>query len=116
MFLKGRREVSLIIKPHGVSHLRDVDVALNKKLGSLLQSQVADKLGRRYACYLLHLTVQLGAADAHFLGQHLYIEVGILYILVHALHDTLHQGIVVALHLYPFYLVRLPLCAREFAP
>ena len=59
--------------------------------------------------------MQLGAADANLLGQHVDIEVAIRQILVNGFHNTFHQQLVVALDLRRLHLVCLHLCTAVLA-
>ena len=51
--------------------------------------------------------MQLGTAYAHLITHLLYIEIRIAHILIHHLHDTLHQFLIVAFHLNLIHLVVL---------
>ena len=113
MFLEHGGEMGLVIESHSVGHLCDIDLLLTDETGSLLQSEVTDEVAGRDTCDLLHLAVQLGTTDTHLLGELLHVEIGILDVLVDTFHDTIHQHIVVAFHLYLLHFLLLCLGTRE---
>ena len=107
IFLKCSGEMTVIGKSHHIRNLRNVDFTLSYQSGSLIETDVSQELAGRHTGHLLQLTMQLGAAYAHLITHFLYIEVRIAQVLVHYLHDTLHQLLVVAFHLYLLHLVVL---------
>ena len=99
MLAEDGGEVGEVGEADGVGDLGDVDLLLTQEAGGLLQTDVADELRGGDAGHLLHLAVELGTADTHLLTEHLDVEVAIAEVLVHRLHDALHEQLVVALHL-----------------
>ena len=116
MFLEGSREIGLVVEPHSEGSLGDVDLSLADESGGLLEPEVADELTSRHTGDLLHLAVQLGAAEPHLAGQHVDPEVGILNIVVDGAHHTFHERIVIALHLHVLHFVGLDESTRELPP
>ena len=80
---------------------------LSYQSGSLIETDVSQELASRNTGHFLQLTMQLSTAYAHLITHLLYIEVRIAHVLVHYLHDTLHQLLIVAFHLYLLHLVVL---------
>ena len=80
---------------------------LSYQSGSLIETDVSQELASRNTGHFLQLTMQLSTAYAHLITHLLYIEVRIAQVLVHYLHDTLHQLLIVAFHLYLLHLVIL---------
>ena len=68
-------------------------------MGSLLQSDIADEVVRCLTGQLLHLSVQVDAAETYLFGNGIDAEVGIADVLVDDLHDTFEQLLVRRLHL-----------------
>mgnify|MGYP007068519096 CR=1 FL=1 len=99
--------MTVIGKSHHIRNLRNVDFMLPYQSGSLIETDVSQELASRNTGHLLQLSMQLGAAYAHLITHLLYIEVRIAQVLVHNLHDTLHQLLIVAFHLYLLHLVIL---------
>ena len=60
--------------------------------------------------------MELGAAEPHLTRQLVDAEVGVLDIIVDGAHHTVHQRVVVALHLYVLHLVGLGQRPRELTP
>lgn len=99
--------MTIIGKSHHIRNLRNVDFMLSYQSGSLIETDVSQELTSRNTSHLLQLTMQLSTAYAHLITHLLYIEVRIAQVLVHYLHDTLHQLLIVAFHLYLLHLVIL---------
>ncbi len=99
--------MTVIGKSHHIRNLRNVDFMLSYQSGSLIETDVSQELTSRNTGHLLQLTMQLSTAYAHLITHLLYIEVRIAQVLVHYLHDTLHQLLIVAFHLYLLHLVVL---------
>ena len=99
--------MTVIGKSHHIRNLRNVDFTLSYQSGSLIETDVSQELASRNTGHLLQLTMQLSTAYAHLITHLLYIEVRIAQVLVHYLHDTLHQLLIVAFHLYLLHLVIL---------
>ena len=115
MLAEDSGEVSQVGEAYGIGHLGDVDFLLLQQTCGLLQTDVADELAGGDARQLLHLAVELCAADAHLLRQHVDVEVAVGQVLVDGFHDALHQQLVVALHLGLLHAVGLLLCAAVLA-
>ena len=72
---------------------------LTQQARSLIEADVANKVGGRNACNLLYLSMELASADAHLSTQLVHLELAIAYVLVDSLHDAVHQLVVVRLYL-----------------
>ena len=107
MLAEYRGEVGKVGEANGIGHLGNIDFLLTQQSGCLLQADVADKLAGRDTRHFLHLTVQLGSTDAHLLGKHVDIEVAVGEVFVDHLHDTLHEQLVITLHLRLFNTIGL---------
>ena len=88
----------------GVDDLGDVHILRGEQVGCLLQAQGTDEIVGRLARELLHLTVQVDAADAYLIGNHIDAEVGIVQLLVDGGHDALEQLLVGRLDLHLLHL------------
>ena len=64
----------------------------------------------------LHLTMQVDATDAHFLGNVIDTQFGIADVLVDDLHDTLHEFVVRRLDLYIVHFLFQVVVATVFQP
>ena len=78
----------------GIHHLGDVHALVSQQAGCFLQADVTDEVVRCLSCQFLHLPMQVNAADAHLVGYHIDTEVGVVQILIDAVHDTVEEFLV----------------------
>ena len=71
MLLEHRREGADIGETNGIGHLRDILLLLGQQTGRLLHPQVLNEVADGQSGELLHLSVQMGTADAHLLTDEL---------------------------------------------
>ena len=98
--LEDRREGGWIGKAAGVHDFGDVHALISQQLGSFLQADVADEVVRGLSRKILHLAMDMHTADTYLIGYHIDAQVGIVQILVDAIHDAVEELLVGRLHAY----------------
>lgn len=98
--LEDRREGGWIGEAAGVHDFGDVHALISQQLGSFLQADVADEVVGGLPREVLHLTVDVDTADTYLIGYHIDAQVGVVQILVDAIHDAVEEFLVGRLHAY----------------
>ena len=78
-----------------------------QEFGSLAQTGILDKVAWGLAGQFLHLAVQMHTTQSDLVGNKLHTQFGIRQVLVHHLHDAVHQSFVGRLQLDVIHLVGL---------
>ena len=99
MLAEGGREGGLAGVAYGIGHLSDVDLLFSEQAGGLFHTDVLYEVVDGEARHLLHLAVQMGAADASLSADKADVELAVRDVFVDALHNALQKKLVVALHL-----------------
>ena len=91
VFTEGGRERGWTGVADGVGYLRNIDLLLGEHTGGLFHADVLYKVVHAEASHLLHLTVQVRAADAGLGADEADVEFAVRDVVVDALHDALHE-------------------------
>ena len=94
MFLKHGGEGADVRETNRISHLRDILLLLGEQACCLLHAHVLDEVADGQSGELLHLAMQMRAADAHLLTDELRVKLVVAEMVVDALHNTLQQQFV----------------------
>ena len=114
MFLEDVGKIARVAVSDTVGDLSDVDCALAEQFCSLFHAEVAEEFAGRQSRNLLHLAVELHAADANFGGQAVNIEIGISQMRIDRFHNPVHKDVVIALDLDVLHTLVLRRRAAEF--